>query len=91
MIKEGANTFLRREYKVLAKFAAVAAIVIFVLLPSPIWQGHIIDEPVHGQSAYIAGNGTFRHRRQNRHHGGHAFRTPAHGGRRSERACKLPF
>ena len=54
LIKEGANTFLRREYKVLAKFAAVAAIVIFVLLPSPIWQGHIIDN-LSMAIAYIAG------------------------------------
>ena len=39
LIKQGANTFMRREYKVLAKFAGVAAIVILILLPSPIWTG----------------------------------------------------
>ena len=33
LIKQGANTFMRREYKVLAKFAGVAAIVILILLP----------------------------------------------------------
>lgn len=38
LIKEGARTFLRKEYAVLAKFAAVAALVIFVLLPSPVWE-----------------------------------------------------
>ena len=38
LIKEGARTFLRKEYTVLAKFAAVAALVIFVLLPSPVWE-----------------------------------------------------
>ena len=42
LIKEGANTFMRREYRVLAKFALVAAVVIFVLLPSPVWKGEIL-------------------------------------------------
>ena len=37
LIKAGANTFMRREYKILAIFAGIAAVVIFVLLPSPIW------------------------------------------------------
>ena len=37
LIKQGANTFMRREYIVLAKFAVVAAVIILVLLPSPIW------------------------------------------------------
>ncbi|HIS69049.1 MAG TPA: sodium-translocating pyrophosphatase [Candidatus Gallacutalibacter stercoravium] len=54
LIKEGANTFMRREYLVLAKFAVVAAIVILVLLPSPIWQGDPIDN-VAMALAYIAG------------------------------------
>ena len=39
LIKQGANTFMRREYLVLAKFAAVATVVILILLPSPIWTG----------------------------------------------------
>ena len=54
LIKEGANTFMRREYKILAKFAAVAAVLILLFLPSPIWQG----DPVSNISmavAYIAG------------------------------------
>lgn len=54
LIKEGANTFMRREYKILAKFAAVAAALILLFLPSPIWQG----DPVPNISmavAYIAG------------------------------------
>lgn len=54
LIKEGANTFMRREYKVLAKFAAVAAIIILVLLPSPIWQGNPVDN-IAMALAYIAG------------------------------------
>lgn len=39
LIKEGANTFMIREYKILAIFAGAAAALIFLLLPSPIWQG----------------------------------------------------
>ena len=54
LIKQGANTFMRREYKVLAKFAIVAAVIIFVLLPSPIWQGGILDN-VSMAVAYLAG------------------------------------
>ena len=42
LIKQGANTFMKREYKILAKFAAVAAVIILVLLPSPIWQGDYV-------------------------------------------------
>ena len=42
LIKEGANTFMRREYTVLAKFALIAAVVIFTLLPSPVWQGDVL-------------------------------------------------
>ncbi len=42
-IRQGANTFLRREYVVLARFTAVAAVIIFVLLPHPIWVGNIAD------------------------------------------------
>ena len=34
LIQAGANTFMRREYGILARFAGVAAVVIFVLLPS---------------------------------------------------------
>lgn len=36
-IRNGANTFLRREYVVLARFGGVLAIIILVFLPRPIW------------------------------------------------------
>ncbi len=39
LIRKGANTFLRREYKLLARFAGVVALLILVFLPSPIWSG----------------------------------------------------
>ena len=42
LIRAGARTFLRKEYTVLAKFAGVAAVLIFVFLPKPIWQGEIV-------------------------------------------------
>ncbi|MDY0064530.1 MAG: sodium/proton-translocating pyrophosphatase, partial [Bacilli bacterium] len=32
LIKSGANTFLKKEYIVLAKFAGIAAVLIFILL-----------------------------------------------------------
>ena len=43
LIKAGANTFMKREYKILAVFAAVAAVLIFLFLPSPIWTGSALD------------------------------------------------
>ena len=55
LIKAGANTFMRREYKVLGVFAAVAAVLIFLLLPSPIWNGGNIMDNVSMAIAYIAG------------------------------------
>lgn len=46
LIRSGANTFLRKEYNVLAKFAGIAAILILTFLPTPIWQGNIRDNIV---------------------------------------------
>lgn len=40
LIKDGANTFLTKEYKTLARFCTVTAIIILILLPSPIWIGN---------------------------------------------------
>ncbi|NLA43403.1 sodium-translocating pyrophosphatase, partial [Candidatus Saccharibacteria bacterium] len=36
-IKKGANTFLKKEYMLLAIFAGVAAVLILLFLPHPIW------------------------------------------------------
>lgn len=41
LIRNGANTFLAKEYSTLAKFCAVVAIAILIFLPSPIWSGNI--------------------------------------------------
>jgi len=43
LIRNGANTFLAKEYKTLARFCAVAAIIIFIFLPSPVWKGNVLD------------------------------------------------
>ena len=43
LIQRGARTFLKKEYRVLGKFAAVAAVIILLLLPSPIWKGNIVE------------------------------------------------
>jgi K(+)-stimulated pyrophosphate-energized sodium pump len=54
LIRRGANTFLRKEYIVLAKFAGVAAILIFIFLPEPIWNGKF-KEHIIMTSAYLFG------------------------------------
>jgi len=54
LIKEGANTFMAREYKVLAIFSGVVAALIFVLLPSPVWKGTVGDN-IAMAVAYICG------------------------------------
>lgn len=37
LIKDGANAFLRREYKTLAIFVAIVSVLIILFLPNPIW------------------------------------------------------
>jgi K(+)-stimulated pyrophosphate-energized sodium pump len=43
LIRNGANTFLAKEYKTLIKFCTVAAIIILIFLPAPIWKGNVVD------------------------------------------------
>ncbi len=40
LIRNGANTFLAKEFRTLSRFCAVAAILILIFLPSPIWNGN---------------------------------------------------
>lgn len=54
-IRKGANTFLRKEYLVLTKFCAGAALLIFLFLPSPIWKGGSILNNLTIVLAYICG------------------------------------
>lgn len=54
LIRRGANTFLAKEYRVLARFAGVASLLIFLFLPTPIWNGKILAN-LTMVVAYIAG------------------------------------
>ncbi|WP_444660106.1 sodium-translocating pyrophosphatase [Caproiciproducens sp. R2] len=54
LIRNGANTFLSKEYTVLAKFAGIAAILILIFLPTPIWRGNPLDNLVMAL-AYVFG------------------------------------
>jgi K(+)-stimulated pyrophosphate-energized sodium pump len=55
-IRRGANVFLRREYTVLARFVAIAALLIMVFLPKPIWEGNI-SKNILITISYIFGTG----------------------------------
>lgn len=55
LIKRGANTFLTREYKLLTYFVSIVAILIFVFLPKPIWEGHY-GKNLFMTFAYIVGS-----------------------------------
>ncbi len=54
LIRNGANTFLAKEYKTLVKFCSVAAIIILIFLPQPIWKGNILENVMMAVS-YIFG------------------------------------
>ena len=54
LIKAGANTFMRKEYKILAAFAGVLGALILLFLPRPIWTGEWQDN-VAMTLAYFAG------------------------------------
>lgn len=54
LIKKGANTFLSREYTALIKFVGVVAVILFIFLPKPIWNGEIIKN-IYMAISYICG------------------------------------
>lgn len=54
LIRNGAYTFLKKEYKTLLRFCSVAALIIFILLPQPIWNGDILGNLLMAL-AYIGG------------------------------------
>ncbi len=54
LIRNGANTFMNREYKILGIFALVAALLILLFLPSPIWNGNFASN-IGMAVAYIIG------------------------------------
>ncbi len=55
LIRDGANTFMKREYKILAVFSGVVAILIVLFLPKPIWSGANAMDNVAMAIAYICG------------------------------------
>ncbi len=54
LIKKGANTFLAKEYTTLLRFCGIAALLILIFLPKPIWQGSILENLMMAL-AYLAG------------------------------------
>ncbi len=54
LIKEGANTFMSREYRILGLFALVVALIVFLILPTPVWHGNVLSN-FSMALAYIAG------------------------------------
>jgi K(+)-stimulated pyrophosphate-energized sodium pump len=55
LIREGARVFLNREYRLLAAFVLVVAVLILLFLPEPIWHG-IPQRNIVMALAYIAGS-----------------------------------
>jgi len=56
LIRQGSQAFLKREYNVLAKFVAVVAVIIFILLPEPIWSSTNILKNLLTAIAYVFGS-----------------------------------
>ena len=55
LIRRGAFTFMRREYRTLAIFCGVAALLILVFFPSPIWNGQGTGKNAAMALAYLVG------------------------------------
>lgn len=56
LIRDGAFTFLRREYRILCIFGGVVALIIFLIFPAPIWKGGSISVNLMMAGAYIFGS-----------------------------------
>ena len=54
-IREGANAFLRREYTILLIFVFIMAILIGILLPTPIWTSENVVQNLSLAIAYVFG------------------------------------
>lgn len=54
LIRQGANSFLKKEYKILLRFTIICALLILVFLPTPIWRLGIMDNIIMTIS-YLAG------------------------------------
>ena len=54
LIREGTNTFLRCEYRILAWFCGIITILIILFIPHPFWSGNLRTNLVMA-TAYVAG------------------------------------
>ncbi len=54
LIRNGAFTFLKREYRILSIFVIIVSILVLIIFPSPIWQGGV-GENILAAISYIAG------------------------------------
>ena len=43
LVRNGAFTFLKREYKILSIFAGVVAVLLFLFFPKGIWEGNVLE------------------------------------------------
>lgn len=55
LIQDGAFTFLRREYRILAGFCLGVALLIFLVFPVPLWQGGSLMPNLSMALAYLLG------------------------------------
>lgn len=55
LIRKGAFTFIKREYKTLLIFCGGAALLIFLLFPQPIWEGARVTSNIKMVLAYLFG------------------------------------
>ncbi len=55
LIRSGANAFMRKEYRILAIFAGVVAVLIFLFLPGPVWKQASINRNLTMGLTYLAG------------------------------------
>ena len=55
LIRKGAFTFIKREYRTLLYFCCAAALLIFVLFPQPVWEGARVTANLKMVLAYLFG------------------------------------
>lgn len=55
LIRKGAFTFLKREYRILGIFVGVVFVIILIIFPEPIWEGNIVNNII-AASTYVIGS-----------------------------------
>ncbi|MEA5065434.1 MAG: sodium-translocating pyrophosphatase [Eubacteriales bacterium] len=56
LIRDGAFTFMKREYKILGLFCGAVSVVILLLFPNPVWKGGDIGANVTMVLSYLFGS-----------------------------------